>query len=462
MPKSSVEQLRDNLTEIEDIKGQIRQAIIAKETEVPLDTPFSEYPQKIEDIQTKEDLDNVLNTQDEKIAELEAALENKTAGGKVKLNIYAQTTEPTDKNGIWLQTDKTFDKIYFDTNVVTAATWDTSMTYTSIPYEFRYGGSATVGTDIYLFGSSSARNTAYKYDTLTDTYSQLADIPYSFYGGSTIAVDTDIYLFGSNVSGNTKKAYKYDTLTDTYMALTDIPYDFARGGISYLNGIIYLLGGKDDYSTGYKYDINANSYTQIPGSPNGVRFDCRYAEVATVGEDVYIFGGGRVDYTVYVKTAYKYNMTTNVVTKLTDLPENVYYGGAISFGSSIYLFGNYSYAYKYDVDSDSYEAIPSPGASHSYIGCRVEIVQNKIFILGGNGYPTLISVYLLGTKEYNDNSIVVSQGPSLKTSLFEINGVEGRLLFYFADAWYYTTENGLDNTIPTYYGNSTEWIKFKN
>lgn len=117
MPKSSADQLRDNLTEIEDIKGQIRQAIIAKETEVPLDTPFSEYPQKIEDIQTKEDLDNVLNTQDQKIAELEAALENKTASGKVKLNIFMQETEPEIKNGIWLQSNKSFNKVISKENI---------------------------------------------------------------------------------------------------------------------------------------------------------------------------------------------------------------------------------------------------------------------------------------------------------------------------------------------------------
>lgn len=64
-----------------------------------------------------EDLNEQLDAQDEKIAELEAALENKTAGGKVKLNIYTQTTEPTNKDGIWLKKDINIDNIIRKDNI---------------------------------------------------------------------------------------------------------------------------------------------------------------------------------------------------------------------------------------------------------------------------------------------------------------------------------------------------------
>ena len=42
-------------------------------------------------------------------------------GGKA--NIYVQTTEPTDKNGIWIQTDKTYDDVIVDENVYASGVW---------------------------------------------------------------------------------------------------------------------------------------------------------------------------------------------------------------------------------------------------------------------------------------------------------------------------------------------------
>ena len=47
-------------------------------------------------------------------------------------------------------------------------------------------------------------------------------------------------------------------------------------------------------------------------------------------------------------------------------------------------------------------------------------------------------------------------------SVIETRGYkEGRITTSIVDAWHSTT-NGLNLAVPTYYGNGTEWIKFKN
>ena len=57
---------------------------------------------------------------------------------------------------------------------------------------------------------------------------------------------------------------------------------------------------------------------------------------------------------------------------------------------------------------------------------------------------------------------MIFNGADYKTQLFgSPDNVEGRILTGITDVSY-NTENGLDDTIPTYYGNGTEWIKFKN
>ena len=67
-------------------------------------------------------------------------------------------------------------------------------------------------------------------------------------------------------------------------------------------------------------------------------------------------------------------------------------------------------------------------------------------------------------KSYDkDNAIILSQNPDYKytTELVESDVING-LQYEFNDVYYYTQEGGLDNTIPTYYGDGTQWIKFKN
>ena len=129
------------------------------------------------------------------------------------------------------------------------------------------------------------------------------------------------------------------------------------------------------------------------------------------------------------KECYKYNVSTNTYTKLTDMPK------VFTYGQTVLL----------DVD----------GGKEAYL-------------FGGTNGTTAtsknISVYTLIPKSYDkDNAIILSQNPDYKytTELIESDVING-LQYEFNDVYYYTQQDGLDNTIPTYYGNGTSWVKFKN
>ena len=159
---------------------------------------------------TLEDADTLTNTVtnlENQVVELTEALENKTAGSIP--NIFVQSTEPTSKDGIWLQTnDYTMSGVIAYQNTIPNETWNTTKMaqVTDIPYRFTYSSGTSIGTDIYLFGStfSSDYRKAYKYNTLTDTYTQLTNIPYDFYGGVAVSINSieEIYLLGSSLNVN--------------------------------------------------------------------------------------------------------------------------------------------------------------------------------------------------------------------------------------------------------------------
>lgn len=81
---------------------------------------------------------------------------------------------------------------------------------TNSPYDFNSASATSVGTDIYLFNGTNA----YKYDTVTETYIQKTNIPSNLGSGAAVAVGTNIYLYCGF-----RTAYKYNTLTDTYTGI---------------------------------------------------------------------------------------------------------------------------------------------------------------------------------------------------------------------------------------------------
>lgn len=139
--------------------------------------------------------------------------------------------------------------------------------------------------------------------------------------------------------------------------------------------------------------------------------------MSNVGTDLYFMGGTSDNY-----ANYRYNTVTNTLTQETNMPIGI--GSTapiISVGTNIYIFGGYS----------------------EYTKVRKYIAANKI-------YET-------------DNSVIIQSGTLYTTELLNTDFEENYgLKNSFADAWFYTTQDGLITDIPTYYGDGTQWINIKN
>lgn len=372
-----------------------------------------------------------------------------------KLNLFIQTEEPDIKNGIWVKTNKQYENKI----TVQKALQDTGE-YTNminIPYELSRGSCSAIDTNIYIFTNSS---NAYKYDTVTGTYTTLSNVPGgNFSSGSTTVVGTDIYLIGNNIMNKTHYFQKYDTLTDTYQDYGDyLPVDsFYKGAAVSIGTDIYMLGGGSSNTTrkyNYKYDTLTNTSVQL----DSLSYPFNNGRAVTIGTDIYLLGGDVGDST---QSCYKYDTLTNTYTQLSDLPYPFYGGGAVAIGTDIYIFGgkypeNNQSAYKYDTLTDSY----------------IQLTDIPITVDNGRAVSVGTDIYIFdGTDNYKftlqlqtdipNNSLVFEQGgTTYKTVLFDsefTNGIE----YKFTSVWLKDKDGTIDTDTQIYYGDGTQWIQFK-
>ena len=414
--------IQDKLNYLNTTKGLIKQAIIDKGQTIADTDTFRSYANKINAIKSGS-----------------------------KLNVFVQDTEPATKEGIWIKaSNKTLEKVITDENVYASETW--GEVDKTLPYDFYNGSAVAVDTDIYLFGGGGASKSAYKYDTTTNIYTELTDIPFSFRFGSAVSIGTNIYLFGGSRASTT--AYKYDTLTNTYTLLSAIR-TFYNGSAVAVGTDIYLLGGNSANGEITKYNTITETFTTIS---EAIPYDFENGAAVAVGTDIYLFGGGD---STYQKFTYKYDTLTNVFTKLSDIPIEFSDDIAVTIDTNIYLFFGKK-AYKYDTLTNTYTQLASLSYSTDFdVGVRV---NNEIYILGTNTYSNNRRdkvIFTVIEKEYENNTAVIAVGINkYKANL--INNNTQKINTYFYDAWFNTTANGLEKNNPTYYGNGTEWICFKN
>lgn len=378
-------------------------------------------------------------------------INKKSSGGDtLKPNIFMQEAEPSSKEGIWLASNKKVDKIKMVESFATeGGVWQLLN-----ELENSVSGSsphANIGNKIYIFdGTTDSR--IHVFNIEDNTYEAVTGEAIEPSNGSAIAVDNLIYLFG--VGTGHKQAYKYNPETNEYTEIAAIPSDYSYGfrdgrTVLYNNDIYLIYSNKI-----HKYSISDNTYTKIKtGFPTDV--SC----TTIVGSKIYIF---------YDTTLTSYDLETNEIKTLASPTNSTVTARCVVYNNDIYIFGgsNNKLAFKYSIETNEYTQLDDiPYAFKS--GCCV-IIGNVVYLIGGSSTasattPYKQAKYTINTLTFTDNSVYIAEkSGTYKTQLYENKDIEGRVLYGFDDVLYNSTESGVDNTIPVYYGTGTEWVKFKN
>lgn len=374
------------------------------------------------------------------------------------INVFVQEEEPEIKDGIWFQVSAphTPDVELASFSTIELAWGET----TTLPANNAEIGVAAIGTDMYLVGGNPNGANVYKFDTLTNTLTQLSNLPYSAYGIGVTSYGTDLYIFGGRPTSGTKAygyAYKYDTLSDTYTQLTSMPYISGQTPIVRKGTDIYLIGGHTGsgvHANMYKYNILTDTYTKLTDLPSGRNA----ASTILYKNDIYILGGYR---SVNLKEMWKYSINDNTYTRLSDSPYAAY-GTAAGLYSRYIVFAtgaSSKLAYAYSIPTDTY--IPLPEIASGRQRTSGIVIGDKFYVVGGTSNKD-ITVGALSNEvnEYEnerDTTVVIPGSYNKNRTLLSNSNCDTYI--NVGDAYYYSTTRGVDYTIPIHIGNGTNWIE---
>ena len=172
-------------------------------------------------------------------------------------------------------------------------------------------GCVAVGSSMYIIGgyaNSSWINTGtdivdWKFDTTTDTWTEVASMPSSLSEVVACVLGTHIYVFGA--VGNfwnclLAEAYRYDTEADEWMGLVPMPEARIHYSVSACDSALFVLGGVNgnaynsldidpdiDARSVFRFDPSLNSWTRVASMETGRRRLTSFV----LGGHIYAVGG---------------------------------------------------------------------------------------------------------------------------------------------------------------------------
>lgn len=399
---------------------------------------------------------------------------NVGGGGAGKLNIFTGLTEPKTKEGIWVRTDVKHATMVQDSLVYLANAWaPPNGMYTAPPVNFDHGGAVVVGDEIFYMslspGGQSPPRYHYKYNVKTRVWSQLPAFSMGavFSFAKVAALGTKVYTF------HTDSIYVFDTVANTWTTLAkttdtgNTPY-----GVVAHDGYIYYLATTSGVL--YRYNPADNKFTQLAKSP---------ATGISTAEGVVI--GGKIYWVLTNDKLYAYTIATDTWELKSSANPPALFGdttdiriiraGSVAIGSMIYFMGGYNPSnnfYSYNTLTDVWTNI---GKIISAVdGSRIPSVRDVSMSFVNNQLHVVVGlhhiVYNFMSKQYGADKTLILDLPDNKpfgnyytelvTTKERAKFGLSRILSAFNNAWLYH-----DNDVkeyPTYYGDGTKWIKFKN
>lgn len=378
----------------------------------------------------------------------------------IKPNIFMQEIEPKRKEGIWLQSNNSYEKVsildkysdtlqwkedpyvlpaeisenvqgmisinnktYFITNFkILEYDVDTNSILEEIPIKTSSLGlfiANETSNELLYFDYQNSEWVLKRYNFTSHTNDIVFNGFKGIYPYRICLIDQTLYIFS-----NDRKIYTYDLKTQSLsdFGLTVPNEYFSYGHCFYHNNNIYLMGNNNlsNESVSYKLNLTTKSFSQLPDIP----YKCYGAAMCLLDNKIYIFGGGSSSsetdshYNFYI-----YDILANTYTKQNNFQYPVEEGYA-TYSNHQILTGS-----KWHKDDKHLQILDFPS-----------------------------------TLKYDNNTIVIINGNIHNTKLLEYDTsvIEGNLLFPFSDIKYYSIEEGEIKTIPTYYGDGSSWIKFKN
>lgn len=291
------------------------------------------------------------------------------------------------------------------------------------------------------FSGTTYESSVEVYDPATNQWTTLAPMTYDKRKFQTEVIDGKIYAFGGqstkywkecNTKQNLSCVEVYDPATNKWTIEGSI-YHTASLQTAVLDGKIYAFGGNGDsgvhseLSTAWLYDPITTKTTKLESIPNCISNFT--AEV--INGKIYLMGGlspnGSHDYSI--ENGVVFDPITNKWTKLAPMPTVRDTVKTAVIDGKIYAIGGYVTKYDtgtkvnnstevYDPSTNQWSSL-SPMETKRETGFQVEVINEKIYVVGGNHESSMEVYSVESTKQSNQLKVVLEQKEKLQLSIDE-------------------------------------------
>lgn len=253
-------------------------------------------------------------------------------------------------------------------------------------YAYQGANLVVLGDYIYaIFGGYQKEFS--RYSIINNTWEEKTMAPDLIYGGSSLATDgTYVYALRGTA---TSDFWRYDPADNTWDVKSSTPATvYVGSGLVYYSGNLYAPRGYGS-NTMYRYNISADAwYTTTTGGaamvvvPGTLNEDHK---IAIKNDEIFITRDQGT------QSFYKYNITSNTWTTLTNTPQATRYVGAIynSSDDTVYVFrGNGTYDFwKYNPTAGTY-AGPADLPNTPGYGADLVYYNGYLYFPRGNNTQT--------------------------------------------------------------------------
>ena len=387
-------------------------------------------------------------------------------GGGIGLNIFTQETEPETKDGVWIKTANLYESVEISSktyqNTISEGIYDGWIEKSTLPYEFSNSCAVNYNGEIHILGNKTGSTNHYKFDG--STWTKVSTLPYAFCVGSAVVYNNEIHILGGGVgNNNTHSHYKFDG--SSWTKVSTLPYIFNNGSAVVYNNEIHILGGTNGRTNHYKF--NGSSWTKVSTLPR----DFYDGSAVVYNNEIHILGGYNAKNKHNVFNGTSWASDKNLPGDYAS--GDVYGDAAVVYDNAIHILGGkYSSTSTYDYKFDGSSWTKVSTLPYGFNNGSAVVYNNEIHILGGDystNTPTKHYATHTISNNYSGTKIAIYQNPSNDAGTYATNFIKGihisvennKFPSGFDDIYYIDDSENVEES-PTYYGNGTQWIRFKN
>jgi N-acetylneuraminic acid mutarotase len=231
-----------------------------------------------------------------------------------------------------------------------------------------------------------------RYDPGLDTWSAAASLPRPCYAHCACAVGDAMYVLGGveedeeSDEHTVNSVLKFDSRTQTWSEVAPVPAERDNAGACVLGSDIYIIGGRNDVmektSTAYRFSTETNEWVTLAAMPVAKS----HYSVTVLDGLIYVLGGGDSD-GIAMGSVHRFDPVANLWSGVAPMSVARSALGSFMLGGNIYAVGGFDgddslfSMERYSMASDSWSAVDGGDLGHerSCFGAAVVRLEVDLF-----------------------------------------------------------------------------------